>query len=175
MSDFGLVDDDGQYVELIFGEQFVAVVPTPFLAEVIENAARIIRGALEGAAVEVDHEVVFGPNTVLRPDVSVWSSGEPEGRPDLVVEVRTESTDRYALGPKRLVYSRAGVLEYWFLDPLAHTVRRMQYDERLPDYAWPPEELRAGAVVAPASFPAAAVAVSDLLAPALKRSHELLV
>ena len=42
--------------------------------------------------------------------------------PDLVVEVRSASTWRYDLGPKRASYEAAGVLELWLVDIESDTV-----------------------------------------------------
>jgi Uma2 family endonuclease len=44
------------------------------------------------------------------------------GAPDLVIEILSPSTGYYDLTHKRRVYERHGVLEYWIVDPLEHTV-----------------------------------------------------
>jgi Uma2 family endonuclease len=45
------------------------------------------------------------------------------GAPDLVVEVRSESTARRDQGVKLKLYDRRGVLEYWVVDPEAEAIR----------------------------------------------------
>ncbi|MEX1009155.1 MAG: Uma2 family endonuclease [Acidimicrobiia bacterium] len=42
--------------------------------------------------------------------------------PDIVIEVRSPSTWRYDIGPKRAAYEQAGVAELWFVDPDSETV-----------------------------------------------------
>ncbi len=69
---------------------------------------------------------IFGPYTLLRPDVW-WSAVIPTGNrrdtpPDLAVEVRSPSTWRYDLGRKREIYNEAGVHELWLVDPPAETI-----------------------------------------------------
>ena len=44
------------------------------------------------------------------------------GAPDLVVEILSDSTRRVDLLKKFDIYQRAGVREYWIVDPEAHTV-----------------------------------------------------
>ena len=43
-----------------------------------------------------------------------WEAGKP---PDLVLEVGSESTGRQDTGPKRDIYARIGIGEYWRFDP----------------------------------------------------------
>jgi Uma2 family endonuclease len=42
--------------------------------------------------------------------------------PDIVIEVRSPSTWRYDMGPKRRAYEQAGVAELWFVDLESETV-----------------------------------------------------
>jgi Uma2 family endonuclease len=42
--------------------------------------------------------------------------------PDIVIEVRSPSTWRYDIGPKRSAYEQAGVAELWFIDVESETV-----------------------------------------------------
>lgn len=44
------------------------------------------------------------------------------GYPDIVIEVRSPSTWRYDIGPKRTAYQQAGVAELWFVDLDSETV-----------------------------------------------------
>ena len=44
----------------------------------------------------------------------LWEEGKA---PDFVLEVASKSTWREDLGPKRDIYARLGVKEYWLYDP----------------------------------------------------------
>ena len=48
------------------------------------------------------------------PNYLIWLHGKP---PDFVMEVASPSTADNDLGPKRLLYARLGIREYWRLDP----------------------------------------------------------
>ena len=65
-------------------------------------------------SVAPDVFVVFGVEDRVRRHYLVWEEGKG---PDFVLEVASKSTWREALGPKRKVYARLGVKEYWLYDP----------------------------------------------------------
>lgn len=59
-------------------------------------------------AFNVDVERIFRNNTYL-----LWEMGKP---PDFVLEIGSSSTRRNDLGPKRDLYARLGIGEYWRFD-----------------------------------------------------------
>ena len=65
-------------------------------------------------SVAPDVFVVFGVEDRVRMNYKVWEEGKA---PDFVLEVASKSTWREDLGPKREVYARLGVKEYWMYDP----------------------------------------------------------
>ena len=73
---------------------------------------------------EEDDEV----DTIVQPDISVFcdkskiTEGGARGAPDLVVEILSPSTSRKDLREKFDRYERAGVREYWVVDPAAWSV-----------------------------------------------------
>ena len=72
--------------------------------------------------------VVFGVEKRRRLNYKLWEECQA---PAFVLEVASPSTWREDVGPKRLVYARLGVREYWQYDPLgAHLPARLQ-GERL--------------------------------------------
>jgi len=148
-------------LELVDGHLFVSALDTPYLERLTANAHALVSGtARPGRTVRANEAIVFDDRTLLVPDVSVLHGG-PGSDLELVLEIRSDSTERYALGPKRMVYSRNQVDEYWFLDPRAGSLRVFRRVPGQPDYRWPPEELRPGDV---ATAPALArpIAVADL-------------
>lgn len=163
-------------LELVEGELFVSLPATPYLRSVIDRVAGVLRSALAGTAphaeVCVEIPLTLGSRTSLTPDVLVRHKGRgnvdrhdasTDGRPELVVEVRTESTDRYALGPKRMVYSSARIPEYWFFDPVAAGLLVFRLDVGMPDYPWPPVRLAAADRIEPLRAPGAEIEVASLL------------
>jgi Uma2 family endonuclease len=51
-----------------------------------------------------------------------------EGPPDLVIEVHSPSNRGHDLLTKRSLYARAGVREYWIVDPDARTIELLALD-----------------------------------------------
>jgi len=67
-------------------------------------------------------------NLVLQPDLMVVCDGNKvdrrgvHGAPDMVVEILSPGTARYDKLIKFNLYQRAGVQEYWLIDPTSRTV-----------------------------------------------------
>jgi Uma2 family endonuclease len=57
-----------------------------------------------------------------------YRTSEPRGIPELVVEIPSPSTRERDEGIKRQLYERAGVTEYWFIDPEIDRVRVYRRD-----------------------------------------------
>ena len=51
-----------------------------------------------------------------------------EGPPDLAIEVISPSNKRHDLVRKRSLYARAGIREYWLVDPQARTLDILALD-----------------------------------------------
>ena len=68
-------------------------------------------------------------NTMVEPDISVICDPSKldeigcKGAPDLVIEILSDSTRRHDRIVKYNLYQRAGVREYWIVDPTLHTVQ----------------------------------------------------
>ncbi len=74
--------------------------------------------------------VVFGVEKRRRLNYKLW---EERRAPAFVLEVASPSTWREDVGPKRSVYARLGVREYWQYDPLgAHLPARLQGERLTP-------------------------------------------
>ena len=58
---------------------------------------------------------VFGVEDRMRMSYKVWEEGKG---PEFVLEVASPGTWREDVGPKREVYARLGVGEYWLYDPM---------------------------------------------------------
>jgi Uma2 family endonuclease len=128
---FRLVDDGYRY-ELIEGVVCMSPSPTPKHQKLIVLIATQIETFLESQPIGhvfVEVDVDLGPGTegkdlVYRPDVvftrAVPAAPIPDrivGGADLVVEIISDTSRRYDSETKKADYERAGVAEYWLIDP----------------------------------------------------------
>jgi len=162
IADLGRFRGPDRHLELVDGHLFVSALDTPYLERTTANVHAILdRAAKPGRTVRANEAIVFSDTTLVVPDVSVRRGG-PGSVLELVLEVRSDSTERYALGPKRLVYSREQVGEYWFLDPRAGHLLVFRREGGAPDYGWPPLEHGEGDDVTHAAL-ARPVRVAELI------------
>lgn len=137
--DLATLPDDGRRREIIEGELYEMPAPSWVHALVIVNLLaawlHVIRAA-GGIVVTGPVDVFFPGATPVEPDVVVLLPGftaKPstrglEGPPDLVVEVLSPSNRGHDLLTKRALYARAGVREYWVVDPEARSVDVLQLE-----------------------------------------------
>ena len=132
--DLVLFPDDGRRHELIDGEHFVTRAPYLRHQWVLQNLNRLLdRHVMEhclGRVYFAPVDVVLSDVDVLEPDLLFISQarlaiGEAvvRGAPDLVVEIASPASRRQDEVLKRGLYERAGVPEYWLVDPEAETVK----------------------------------------------------
>jgi Uma2 family endonuclease len=132
--EFLAIPPDGKLYELIDGELIVNPAPVPWHQKVIFNIVMQL-----GPFVKERHlgRVYFAPidvkltvHDVFEPDI-IYISRErlrvigPKfltEAPDLAVEVVSKWSHRRDEVVKRRVYERAGVREYWVVDPMRLTV-----------------------------------------------------
>jgi Uma2 family endonuclease len=134
--DFVLFPDDGKRHELIDGEHFVTPSPTLKHQKVLGNLHLLIGNWLEpqpiGQIYCAPFDVVFSTFDVVEPDLlymsneraeAVLTEANVQGAPELVIEIGSPSTRQRDETIKRRLYERAGVSEYWFVDPEIDVVR----------------------------------------------------
>ena len=74
------------------------------------------------------------PRNIVQPDIIVVCDKKKItlkrclGPPDLVIEVLSPSTTSKDFVAKRDLYERAGVLEYWIVDPVNRVINVMRYE-----------------------------------------------
>ena len=86
-------------------------------------------------------DIELSPRTIVQPDLFVVpdeGTGEPRSWTDvrnllLVVEGISPATARNDRGKKRVVYQKAGIPQYWILDPDSRLVERWQPDDERPE------------------------------------------
>ena len=127
--------DEGEHVEIINGEAFMMATPSSRHQEISGELFRQLANFLVGKSCKV-YPAPFGVrlfeqdgdrpedvHTIVEPDISVVcdrnkiDSHGCKGAPDLIIEVLSPSTRRHDRLVKLNLYQRAGVREYWLVDP----------------------------------------------------------
>jgi Uma2 family endonuclease len=134
--DFVLFPDDGNRHELIDGEHFVTPSPNQKHQQVVLNICLLIGNWLEqhpiGRLFPAPFDVIFSEFDVVEPDLlymsneraaNVLTKANVQGAPELVIEIGSPSTRQRDETVKRRLYERAGVSEYWVVDPELDVVR----------------------------------------------------
>lgn len=133
-SHYATLPDDGNRYEIIDGVLYMAPAPNLWHQKIGFEIASYLRTYIvsteSGEIFTPPTDVQLAPNIVIQPDVIVVLNEHFEilqgtriiGTPDLVVEVASPSTATYDRRQKYDVYERAGVAEYWLVDPGTQTV-----------------------------------------------------
>ena len=137
--DFVQFPDDGQRHELIDGEHYVTPSPNRKHQRVSGNIHLLIGAWLEerpiGQLFYAPFDVVFSRFDVVEPDLlylsneraaTVLTAANVQGTPELVIEIGSPGTRKRDETIKRRLYERAGVSEYWVVDPELDVVRVYQ-------------------------------------------------
>ena len=136
-----LARNDGERAEIIDGEVFLmAPAPSRGHQEVSGEVFRQLANYLEGKRCKVYHapfdvrlfekdgDALEDVDTVVEPDIVVVCDHSKlddrgcKGAPDMVVEILSPSTQRHDRLVKLGLYQRAGVREYWMVDPVEKSV-----------------------------------------------------
>ena len=131
--------DDGRRYEIIEGELHERPAPTSLHATVIMNLIALllqIVGRLDGRVFTASIDVFIPGGDPDQPDILVILPDSVarvvrrgiEGPPDLVIEVLSPSNRGHDLLTKRALYGRAGVREYWIIDPDARAFELLTLD-----------------------------------------------
>jgi Uma2 family endonuclease len=163
--------DDGQRYEIIDGALFVTPAPSDVHQYVVGELYARLLGYLRGSG--IGHPVI-SPADVRRGDrrrnrvqpdifvVRVTDAKRPAYPFDLgdlllAVEVESSSSSTYDYQTKRLLYTEAGVPEYWIVNPHGRTIARWRgaaepgeiLSRRL---AWEPEGMTEPLIIDVANF-----------------------
>ncbi len=139
--------DEGENIEIINGEAFMMATPSRIHQKISMELSRQLANYLEGKSCEV-YPVPFGVrlfeqdgdspenvDTVVEPDISVVCDRSKldkhgcKGAPDMIIEVLSPSTRRHDRLVKLNLYQRAGVREYWVVDPDNESVQVFTLDD----------------------------------------------
>ena len=135
-----LATPDDPRCQLLDGDLILAPAPTYRHTKISFDLAkaldRFVVAHHLGTVSMAPTDIILSENDVVQPDfffVSTQRIGiiaeRVHGAPDLVVEVLSPSTADQDLGPKRGLYQRHGVQEYWLVDPDANTIEVLTASE----------------------------------------------
>lgn len=118
---------EGAPYQLIEGELIMTPAPNPIHQIILGNIVEKIRQFTKGKGLVLfspvdlylDDENAFQPDLIFIPNEKkhIIKKDGIYGPPDLVIEILSPSTAHYDLREKFRVYERAGVKEYWIVDP----------------------------------------------------------
>ncbi len=133
--------DESDRIEIINGEAFMMAPPSRVHQEISGELFGQLRDYLKGKKCKVYH-APFGVrlfeedgdcpedvDTMVEPDISVvcdpgkLDDSGCKGAPDLIIEILSRSTQRHDRLTKFNLYQRAGVREYWIVDPDSKSVQ----------------------------------------------------
>ncbi len=132
---YAALPDDGKRYEILDGVLYMAPPsPSGWHQKSVIRLSHYLFAAVElgghGQVFVAPFDVELSPGTVVQPDVVVLLNENSEkyvvsriiGGPDLVIEIISPSTAHHDRLRKYNVYARAGVKEYWIVEPVKHTV-----------------------------------------------------
>ena len=138
--------DEDEHIEIIDGEAFMLATPSSDHQVISMEISRQLANFLEGKRCKVypapfcvrlfeqDGDGPEDVDTVVEPDISVVCDRSKidkrgcKGAPDLIIEILSPSTRRHDRLVKLNLYQRAGVREYWIVDPDNESVQVFMLD-----------------------------------------------
>lgn len=127
--------DESERMEIIDGEAVMLATPSSIHQEISMELSRQFANYLEGKKCRVyaapfavrlfekDDDAPGSVNTVVEPDLSVICDRNKidkhgcKGAPDLIIEILSPSSRRHDRLVKLGMYQKAGVREYWIVNP----------------------------------------------------------
>lgn len=132
---YAALPDDGKRYEILDGVLYMAPPsPSGWHQKSVIRLSHYLFAAVElgghGQVFVAPFDVELSPGTVVQPDVVVLLNENSEkyvvsriiGGPDLVIEIISPGTAHHDRLRKYNVYARAGVKEYWIVEPTRRTV-----------------------------------------------------
>ena len=132
-TEYALIPEDRNRHEIIDGDHYVSPAPTIYHQELAARLYELLstvfgstgRGRVLFAPVDVElteMDIVQPELVVLAEHDSIVTRTRIIGSPDLLVEILSPSNPRHDTVLKLELYRRAGVGEYWTVDPEARRV-----------------------------------------------------
>lgn len=132
---YAALPDDGKRYEVVDGVLYMSPSPNEWHQTTVGRLFRYLAALIEDAGLGrvyiAPFDVELAPDSVVQPDVFVILNAHREriafsrviGAPDLVAEVVSPGTASYDRREKQDAYARAGVPEYWVVDPASRTIQ----------------------------------------------------
>ena len=133
--------DEDERIELVYGRLVMMATPLRIHQKVSGELFSQLHEYLKGKKCEVYHapfavrpfeedgDFPEKVDTMVEPDISVICDPDKldafgcKGAPDLIIEILSPSTQRHDRVTKFNLYQRAGVREYWIVDPANPSVQ----------------------------------------------------
>jgi Uma2 family endonuclease len=133
VEDYRLLPEAGPRYQLIEGDLYTAPAPNRFHQDIAGNIYHIIRTYLaknpRGRIYISPFDVYLDEINAHQPDIVYVAKGNriltaagAQGAPDFIAEVLSPKTAHLDKKPKRRVYARCGVNEYWIVDPETQSI-----------------------------------------------------
>lgn len=137
--DLERLPDDGTRYEIIEGALYEMPAPEVAHAAIVMNLIGLLLPVITGMGGRLftsPVDVRFHGADPVQPDLlavlpgwsGTWRRRSVVGAPDLLVEVLSPSNRGHDLLTKRALYARAGVREYWIVDPASQSVEILRLD-----------------------------------------------
>lgn len=162
---------DGQRAELIDGQLYNMTPPSPFHQELVMEISAIIRQHIKknkggckvypaplAVNLHADDKIWVEPDISVVCDKNKITDKDCKGAPDWIIEVVSPSSRKRDYSVKMLLYSDAGVREYWIVDPAKERTTVYRYEQDVAPIIIPFDQ-----VVTSSIFPDLQITISDLL------------
>ena len=140
---------ENERIEIIYGEAYMMSPPSRMHQEISMELSRQFSNFLHNRPCrvyaapfavrpfEAKEDSPEDVDTMLEPDLTIVCNPDKldnygcKGAPDMVIEILSPSTRRHDLSLKYRLYQRAGVREYWIVDPVGETVQVFRLEDGL--------------------------------------------
>ena len=141
IEDYKVLPETGPHYQLINGTLHMSPAPTRFHQHVSLNLTNIVYNWINSSGsgfiynapfdVYLDEFNVFQPDLVyVSPkNLHILTDAGVEGAPDLIVEILSPSTRKIDLGPKKKIFAKYGVKEFWAVDPNSRQVQKFELEK----------------------------------------------
>lgn len=139
-AEYACYPDDGHRHEIIDGDHYMNPAPNIYHQVIAQRINHQLYTQVElqglGRVFFAPIDVQLGPHDIVQPDLLVVLEGnriiKPSriiGPPDHVIEILSPSSDGSDRSLKRTLYQRAGVKEYWIVDPAEASLTQLVLGE----------------------------------------------